>query len=525
MPTNTYTGNAPRVAQIDTFTPTAVDSETYTLTCNGKTVNFTAGVSTTVALIVAGLLEALQASTDYEWQDVTGSDETTYLKLTATDPGVPFTITSSATGAATLVRAADTASSGPEHWGIATNWSQGNIPQGTLTAPVQAAETVTSGGSLVDTTTYYWVITATNANGETVVSNEQSRTVAAPNQTAVLSWAQVSGATGYKIYRSTAAGTYGATSLVTTIASGSTLTYNDTGAALSAGTPPGVSTAVGDDIVIAYTDKNLRYDLDQSTITPVSFTHHASAPGHIGLPRQNARNYPEYRQRYLEFAGCASVTLGKGDGPSSPLIRLHVGGGTATTALVNRMAQTAEVNQHAACLVLEHASSALTLYNADLGIAVESGQATTLASFRAGYEVGPLSDARAEFGAGCVLSGCTMSLNGGEVDVYSNLSAVNMRNGLLRTFGTATLGTLNGYGGEFRPYSTGLVTTVVAYDGFVVDNGQDPRARTYTNVTLHKGSTWLDPFHVATATNGYILPDGNVAVTADWGKNITVDVS
>jgi hypothetical protein len=59
---------------------------------------------------------------------------------------------------------------------------------------VQANAVAASGGSLTDTTTYYWVVTAINANGETVKSNEKSLTIAAPNQTATISWAASDGA-------------------------------------------------------------------------------------------------------------------------------------------------------------------------------------------------------------------------------------------------------------------------------------------------------------------------------------------
>jgi hypothetical protein len=220
------------------------------------------------------------------------------------------------------------------------------------------------------------------------------------------------------------------------------------------------------------------------------------------------------------------VFIGKGEGQSSPLLRLEIGGGVATTWNVQRVAQSEEVGQHALCLVSGHASSALTMYNADVGIAIEPGQTTTLAAFRTGYEVSPSNDAQVEFGAGVTLSGCTMDLNGGQVDIYSNASVVNLRAGLFRHFGTATIGTFTGYGGEWHPYSTGTVTSTTVYDGCVVDHTHDPRARTHTNaIVLRKGATWRDPHKCVTASAGFSLPDGNKNVNADWGQNITVTIS
>jgi hypothetical protein len=78
--------------------------------------------------------------------------------------------------------------------GDATSWTDTG-DAGTTATPPDAA---TSG-------TFYWKVTAKNAAGETLASNEVSATVAA-NQSAPLSWSAVTGATGYNVYRGTAAG-------------------------------------------------------------------------------------------------------------------------------------------------------------------------------------------------------------------------------------------------------------------------------------------------------------------------------
>lgn len=135
---------------------------------------------------------------------------------------------------ATIVTVRTTARTGLRDSNLATAASA-------VAAPVQANAAAHSGGSLTDTTTYYYVVTAINANGETVASNEKSYTASDPNLTATLSWAASTGATGYKVYRSTSSGTYGASSLLATL--GAVLTYNDTGTATSTGTPPTNGTA------------------------------------------------------------------------------------------------------------------------------------------------------------------------------------------------------------------------------------------------------------------------------------------
>jgi hypothetical protein len=123
--------------------------------------------------------------------------------------------------------------------------SAGQPPGNTATIdpPAQATPTLANGGSLVDTTTYYYVMTSLTAAGQTAQSAEVSVTAASPNLTAVLTWTTVTGATGYNIYRSTTSGTYGASSLLTTINSGATATYSDPGASLVSGQPPTTNTA------------------------------------------------------------------------------------------------------------------------------------------------------------------------------------------------------------------------------------------------------------------------------------------
>lgn len=109
-----------------------------------------------------------------------------------------------------------------------------------MSAPVLGTPTLAAGGGLVSGTAYYWKASAVNAAGETVGGNEVTITPSGGNLSAALSWAAVTGATSYRLFRSTVSGTYGATSLVATGITA--LTYTDTGAALSAGTLLAVAT-------------------------------------------------------------------------------------------------------------------------------------------------------------------------------------------------------------------------------------------------------------------------------------------
>ncbi|ALY08926.1 major tail protein [Arthrobacter phage Savage2526] len=110
--------------------------------------------------------------------------------------------------------------------------------QAFLSAPVLTkGATATTGGTLT-AGTYYWRITAINANGETLGSNEITATTTGTTSTQVMTWGAVAGATGYKVYRGTFSG--GQDKLVTTL--GAVTTYTDTGTVGSAAAVPTVNT-------------------------------------------------------------------------------------------------------------------------------------------------------------------------------------------------------------------------------------------------------------------------------------------
>lgn len=103
----------------------------------------------------------------------------------------------------------------------------------TLNAP----STATTGGTLA-AATYYYKVSAITPNGETAGSNEVSQITTGTTSTVTLTWNAVSGATGYRIYRGTAAGTENVYYSV-----GAVTTYTDTGAASTAGSPLSAASA------------------------------------------------------------------------------------------------------------------------------------------------------------------------------------------------------------------------------------------------------------------------------------------
>lgn len=136
MATTYWRGDAPAVAQVDSFTPggTIEVGDIFIVTINGKAVSYSA-TGTTVASVCTGFAAVLTASTIQEFQEITWADATTTITGTAVTAGKPFTATATTTesngGAAdaqTFVRAAVTANSGPNDIAVAANWSGGVVP-------------------------------------------------------------------------------------------------------------------------------------------------------------------------------------------------------------------------------------------------------------------------------------------------------------------------------------------------------------------------------------------------------------
>lgn len=119
--------------------------------------------------------------------------------------------------------------------GVAYQTTDEDLPP-KLKAPEGVTATPTTGGTLA-AGTYYYVVTALNANGETVASQEVAATVDGSATTAVqISWQVLRGATKYRVYGRTqgSQGQYWETTATS---------FTDTGDAGTAGSPPAANTA------------------------------------------------------------------------------------------------------------------------------------------------------------------------------------------------------------------------------------------------------------------------------------------
>lgn len=116
---------------------------------------------------------------------------------------------------------------------------------GTAGAPTGALSGAGAGGVWGSTGARGWKVTALSAIGETPGSKEVSVTVDDVTKKVTVAWTQTPNATGYRVYRTSTPGTYGATTLRATIGSGATVSFLDDGSATTTGTPPTRNTTAG----------------------------------------------------------------------------------------------------------------------------------------------------------------------------------------------------------------------------------------------------------------------------------------
>src|SRR6201992_1918191 len=78
-----------------------------------------------------------------------------------------------------------------------------------LNEPVQSALATATTGGTITAGTYKYIVTALNALGETMGSNEQTITTTGSTSTVTVTWATVTGATGYNLYKTASGGATG----------------------------------------------------------------------------------------------------------------------------------------------------------------------------------------------------------------------------------------------------------------------------------------------------------------------------
>lgn len=139
MATTRWLGGAPAVAQVNTWTfaGTFLANETVTFAYGGVSwvYTLTSGTIATFLPLLEAAYNALSETYYPQFAEQTADSTATTLTLTADTPGKPFTVTVSTdsvsgtiNGGSSSTGTATTASSGPNDWSTAANWSAGAVP-------------------------------------------------------------------------------------------------------------------------------------------------------------------------------------------------------------------------------------------------------------------------------------------------------------------------------------------------------------------------------------------------------------
>jgi hypothetical protein len=193
-----------------------------------------------------------------------------------------------------------------------------------MSAPGTLTLTVQAGGSLTASSTYRYKVTAIDsAGGETTSSAENSASTTVPNKTIMIDWTAITGASGYKIYRTAAGGASNSEVYLTSVTSN---TYTDAGS-LTAGTatPPVTNTA--------YTSANVNNSQLQLTVggggTPtgqlyVSGTQPTLVGSYIGTAGTNIDDpistVVQGRYAYVINNNSGSFSILDVNNPASPIL-------------------------------------------------------------------------------------------------------------------------------------------------------------------------------------------------------------
>lgn len=255
---------------------------------------------------------------------------------------------------------------------------------------------------------------------------------------------------------------------------------------------PGAS--VSDQVVIENSSVSILHGLDQNAITNnlASLDIAQNYTGDIGLPRQNAGGYVEYRDTYLKIPVDA-VTIGRGAGSGSGRIKLDTHDATPTV-LVENTGSSTEFGV-AALLLKGAANTTLTLIEGNVAVAPfgdDSASVDVITNTAGSIYVGA--------GNGTVT---TLDNESGNIVLYGAATTVTNASGTLFIGGAAAVATLNLKGGSCFYESTAGITTLTIGGSVsaTFDASRGNTARTIATLNVKPNMTIIDPLRTLTYTS------------------------
>lgn len=260
-----------------------------------------------------------------------------------------------------------------------------------------------------------------------------------------------------------------------------------------------------DDVDMGDSSQGVTSGFDQSAVTLDSLNIPQTYTGEIGDSDD-----------YLKI-GATTVKIGHHYGPGTPagsgMIKLDLGAAQSAVMVYNA-GISSEDYKPAIRLLANHASTTIEVRKGKVGLAVETGETSTVSTIISSYVNNQNTDADVFIGSGVTLT--THEQTGGDVTLLCAATTVNAEAGTLLTAGSGVIATLNVEGCEVTSNSTGTITNLnvsVKGGGGTADFTKSAAARTVTNVKLEAGGTIKrDPANV-TFTNE-VASDNPVTLTA-----------
>ncbi|MCK5601059.1 hypothetical protein KAR91_04265 [Candidatus Pacearchaeota archaeon] len=256
-----------------------------------------------------------------------------------------------------------------------------------------------------------------------------------------------------------------------------------------------------DDVYFENSSQDVTADWDQSAVTLDSLSIEQSYTGKIGDD-----------SNYLQI-GATIVNIGQHTGPGTPVGsgRLKIDlGSAASTVVVHNTGSPADTNKPAVRLQANHANTTIEVRKGSGGVAVETGETTTVSKITISYVSQVNSDADVFIGPGVTLT--TLEQTGGDCVLECAATTVNSSAGTLTTSGSGAITTLNAKGTTVNSSSSGTITTCNITGG-TVDFTKSATARTVTTLKLESGGALKYDPNVLTITNK-VDSDNPVTLTA-----------
>jgi len=257
---------------------------------------------------------------------------------------------------------------------------------------------------------------------------------------------------------------------------------------------PGAS--IGDEVIIENSDVSILYGLDQNAITNdlTSITIPNNFTGDIGLSRQNAGGYVEYRDEYLTIP-VGIVTIGRGEGSGSGRIKLDTHDDIAAIVVENTGA-SAEFGLEAVLLKGINTSNTLVVLNGSVAFAAFDDDVAKLLTLT-------VSNGSVRVGKGVSTLMQTVKNVSGNVSLFSDVQTVTNSGGTLLLGGTAAMTTVLLQGGTCRYASSANIGTLTIGGalGAIFDASLENSARTITTLNVKPNMRIDDPLRTLTYTN------------------------